>query len=118
MEVQIFGVKKSSATRAAERFFKERRVKLHVVDLNERPMSRGELTRFVQKFKVDGLLDKDSKRYAELGLHVARYGDETWVEKFLEEPLLLRMPLVRWGAKLTVGEDAPTWKAWVAEGKP
>src|ERR1700709_2076372 len=100
MEVQIFGVKKSSDTRKALRFFAERRVKTHFVDLNERAASPGELKRFVQKFGLTRLIDKDSKRYQELGLQHSRYGDETWLEKLVDEPLLLRMPLVRHGSAL------------------
>ena len=36
MEVQIFGIRKSSDTRKALRFFAERRIKTHFVDLQER----------------------------------------------------------------------------------
>ena len=76
MEVQIFGTKKSSDTRKALRFFAERRVKTHFVDLNERAASRGELTRFAQKFGIGALIDRTSRRYAELGLAHARLTDE------------------------------------------
>ena len=71
MEVQIFGVKKSADTRKALRFFAERRVKTHFVDLQERAASLGELRRFAQKFGVEALLDRESKRFAELGLRQA-----------------------------------------------
>src|ERR1700760_1689827 len=103
MEVQIFGVKKSSDTRKALRFFAERRVKTHFVDLMERAAAPGELKRFVQKFGLDRLIDKESKRYDELGLKPPRSWDETWFDKLVDEPLLLRMPLVRNGSALTVG---------------
>src|SRR5581483_7096373 len=112
MEVQIFGVKKSADTRKALRFFAERRIKTHFVDLNERPASLGELKRFAQKFGIDRLLDKESKRYEELGLRHARYSDETWLDKFVDEPLLLRVPLVRNGNALTIGLAEQDWKAW------
>src|SRR5262249_19853402 len=91
MEVQIFGTKKSADTRKALRFFSERRVKTHFVDLNERAASPGELKRFVQKFGLDRLIDRDSKRYEELGLRSARLSDERWLEKLADEPLLLQM---------------------------
>ena len=29
-----------------------------------------------------------------------------------EEPLLLRMPLVRWQQRLTVGDAEATWQEW------
>ena len=113
MEVQIFGVKKSPDTRAALRFFAERRVKVHFVDLQERAASRGELTRFAQRFGVRDLLDAGSRRFAELGLQAARYSDERWLERLVEEPLLLKLPLVRWQHELTVGAAEPSWREWV-----
>ena len=115
MEVQIFGVKKSADTRKALRFFAERRVRTHFVDMMERPASLGELRRFVQKFGLDKLIDRDSKRFEELGLRHARLSDERWVEKLLDEPLLLRMPLVRNGNLLTVGPAEPDWKSWTTK---
>lgn len=115
MEVQIFGVKKSSDTRKALRFFSERRIKTHFVDLQERAAAPGELKRFIQKFGLNALIDKDSKRYEELGLRHARYSDETWLDKLVDEPLLLRMPLVRHGNALTIGLAENDWKAWTGK---
>jgi arsenate reductase (glutaredoxin) len=112
MEVQVFGTRKSADTRAALRFFAERRVKTHFVDLNERAASPGELTRFVQKFGLERLIDHDSRRFAELGLAHARLSDQRWIEKLLDEPLLLRMPLVRSGNLLTIGSAEADWKTW------
>jgi arsenate reductase len=114
MDVQIFGVKKSPETRKALRFFAERRVRTHFVDLMERAASRGELSRFVQKFGIAALVDDASRRYAELGLRTARYGDDRWLEILSAEPLLLRMPLVRHGNALTIGAAEDTWKSWLA----
>lgn len=113
MDVQIFGIQKSADTRKALRFFKERRVRVHFVDLKVRAASKGELTRFVQKFGVDSLLDEDSKRFEALGLGSAHYSDRKWLELLVEEPLLLRMPLVRNKNLLSVGLAEEVWKAWV-----
>ncbi len=117
MPVQIFGTKKSAATRKVERFFAERRVPVHFVDLNERGASKGELQRFVQKFGIDALIDRTSRRFLELGLGPARYGPERWLEILVDEPTILVQPLVRNANKLTIGGDSDAdWKAWVAEG--
>jgi len=113
LEVQIFGIKKSADTRKALRFFSERRIKTHFVDLLERPASLGELRRFAQKFGVTALLDRDSKRYDELGLRYAQLSDERWLEKLSEEPLLLRLPLVRNANQVVIGVDEATWKSWL-----
>ena len=117
MEVQIFGIAKSPSTRAVQRFFAERRVKVHFVDLKERAASKGELQRFAQKFGVTALIDKTSRRYADLGLGAARLDDAHWMEKLVDEPLLLVMPLVRWQHRLTIGEATSEWRAWVEAGK-
>ncbi len=114
MEVQIFGVRKSAATRAALRFFSERRIKTHFADLQERAASLGELRRFAQQFGTQALVDRDSKRFAELGLKSATLSDERWLEKLSLEPLLLRMPLVRHQQQLTIGPAEETWRGWVA----
>ena len=122
MEVQIFGIKKSADTRKALRFFSDRRIRTHFVDLDERPAAAGELNRFVQKHGLEALLDRESKTFVELGLAHARMSDQRWLEKLMDEPRLLRMPLVRQlgqqGAnKLTVGLAENEWKQWVEQAK-
>lgn len=114
MEVQIFGTKKSADTRKAMRFFSERRVRVHFVDLMERAAALGELKRFAQKFGVDALIDRSGKRFAELGLAGSHYSDERWIERLALEPLLLRTPLVRYQNRLTIGVDENAWKEWLA----
>ncbi len=117
MEVQIFGVKKSADTRKAQRFFSERRIKTHFVDLAEKGMSEGELQRFVQRFGLDQLIDRESKRYDELGLRHASSSPSRWIERLMLEPLLLKLPLVRRLGQppdLTIGYDEMRWKSWVA----
>ncbi len=115
--MQIFGTKKSSDTRKAQRFFTERRVKVHFVDLNERAASLGELRRFAQKFGVGSLIDQRSVRYVELGLQHSRMSDDSWLAKLADEQLLLVQPLVRSGQKLTLGLAEAEWKAWVASAE-
>ena len=115
MDVQIFGTKKCMDTRKALRFFSERRVKTHFVDLKRKVASVGELRRFLQKFGVDAVMDRDSKRFLSLGLRQAHYSPERWLETLAEEPLILRTPLVRWKHRLTIGHEVETWKAWMGE---
>lgn len=113
LQVQIFGTKKNAETRKALRFFAERRVKTHFVDLAERAAALGELKRFAQKFGVEGILDRESKRFAELGLRTAMYGEEKWLSILADEPYLLKQPLVRLQQKLCVGVDEKLFKEWV-----
>lgn len=122
MEVQVFGIKKSADTRKALRFFSDRRIRAHFVDLDERPAAAGELRRFAQKFGLDALVDRESKTYAELGLRHARMSEDRWLEKLMDEPRLLRLPLVRQlgqqgSSKLTIGLTEQDWKRWVEEAK-
>src|SRR3569623_1112651 len=103
MDVQVFGVKKNPDTRKALRIFAERRVKTHFVDFAERAASLGELRRFAQKFGVSALIDESSKRFLDRGLRNARMSDDRWLELLVEEPLILKMPLVRQQNRLSVG---------------
>jgi arsenate reductase len=109
--VQIFGVKSSQATRAAERFFKERRIPLQVVDLAKKPMSPGEIRRFVERFGLSALLDTEGKAYEDAGLKYLRMTDAELLGRIEREPKLLRLPLVRSGNRISLGHDEEAWKA-------
>lgn len=118
MEVQIFGTKKSADTRKAQRYFAERRIKAHFVDLQQRAASPGELRRFAERFGIQALIDREGRRYADAGLGSAHLSDERWLTRLADDPLLLRAPLVRWKQKLTIGFAPETWDGWIAEEKP
>ena len=111
-EVQVFGLRKSPDTRKALRFFSERRIKTHFVDLAERAASRGELSRFAAMFGAEALVDRSSPRFRDLGLAHARLSGDQWLARLVDEPLLLRMPLVRSGRRLTIGAAEGAWREW------
>ena len=111
----MFGTRKSADTRKALRFFAERRVQTHFVDLDERPASLGELRRFAQRFGVPALVDRASRRFAELGLGAARLSDDRWLERLAEEPHLLVLPLVRQQQRLSIGPAEAVWRTWIGK---
>lgn len=117
VEVQVFGTRKHADTRTALRYFAERRIKTHFVDLNERAASPGELQRFAQKVGAEALVDRTSKRFSELGLGPARYGDAKWIGLLADEPLLIKQPLTRCKTLVAIGVAVETWAAWIAASK-
>lgn len=112
MTVQVFGFRNDADTRKALRFFAERRVAVHFVDLAERPASRGELRRFAERFGPAALIDRESRRFRELGLHVAGNSPQRLLERALTEPGLLRVPLVRSGPRVSIGHAPDEWRGW------
>lgn len=111
VNVQIFGVKNSPATRAAERFFKERRIGIHFVDLKKKPMSPGEIRRFVERFGMERLVDSEGAAYLDAGLKYMKMSEAELLLRIEQDPKLLRLPLVRSGNHLAVGSDEAGWKA-------
>ncbi len=109
--VQIFGVKNSPATRAAERFFKERRIEIHFVDLKKKPMSPGEIRRFVERFGMERLVDSEGAAYVDAGLKYMKMSEAELLRRIEQDPKLLRLPLVRSGNHLAIGSDEGGWKA-------
>ncbi len=84
------------------------------MDFKVKGPSQGELKRFAQKFGgAEALIDRDSKRFKTLGLEAAYYGDERWLEIAVDEPMILRTPLVRNQNQLTVGLAEADWKDWM-----
>jgi arsenate reductase-like glutaredoxin family protein len=116
VSIQIFGVRNSPATRAAERFFKERRVTIHFVDLKQKPMSPGEIRRFVERFTLPGLVDTEGKAWADAGLKYMKMSDSELLAKIERDPALLRLPLVRSANRLSVGSDQDAWKTMAQPG--
>ena len=108
--IQIFGIRNSQATRAAERFFKERRIAIQMVDLKKKALAAGEIKRFLDRFGWNGVLDTDGKAYIESGLKYLKLSEAELMERIEREPALLRLPLVRAGKLVSIGHDEESWK--------
>lgn len=109
MNIQIFGKSKCFDTKKAERYFKERRVKFQAVDLVKFGMSKGELQSVKNAVGLENLVDWDNPDAAILR-YLAGEGDK--LEKLLENPRLIRTPVVRNGRQATVGYCPDVWKEW------
>ncbi len=115
MNIQIMGTKSCQDTRKAERFFKERRIPYQFRDLKEKGLSKGELNRITQKYDADDLIDTDSKSFKKRQMEYKVY-DAT--QEILEDPLLLKTPIVRNGKhKVVVGYRPEIWQEWIDEEK-
>jgi arsenate reductase-like glutaredoxin family protein len=111
----VFGTDDSQTTRAALRFFRERRIVVHYVDLRKKPISAGELRRFTDRLGATALLDTTSRPYREQGLEHLTMDDAGITSRLLADVRLIRLPLVRYGEQVTAGRDEATWKAWLAK---
>ncbi|MDO4750051.1 MAG: ArsC/Spx/MgsR family protein [Eubacteriales bacterium] len=109
MNIQIFGKSKCFDTKKAERYFKERRIRFQSIDIMKFGISRGELTSVKNAVGLDNLLNDKAEDYALL--QYLAY-EEDKLEKILEDPRLLRTPIVRNGRQATVGYRPEVWKDW------
>lgn len=112
MNIQIFGSKKCFDTRKAERFFKERGIKAQIIYLEEKGMSKGELSSVLQAVKgYDNLVNPNGKDKDTLALF--RYlAEEEKLFKLLQNQQLLLTPIVRNGKQATTGYHPEVWKSW------
>jgi arsenate reductase (glutaredoxin) len=111
---QVFGTPDSPATRAALRFFKERRVQVHLVDVSRKPMAPTELRRFIARLGARAVADETSKAWRDSGLAYLRMDDFELAERLLNDQRLLNLPLVRIGNDLTAGRNEAAWKSMLA----
>lgn len=109
MNIQIFGKSKCFDTKKAQRYFKERRVPFQNIDLLDKGISRGELKSVVAAVGLDALIDP---RHPDAALLQYLAYDEDKLEKLLENPGLLKTPIVRNGRQATVGHCPEVWKKW------
>jgi arsenate reductase-like glutaredoxin family protein len=117
VNVQVFGFTDCQDTRKALRFFSERRIPVHVVDLAERPASKGELRRFAERFGAAALINREGARFRALGLHVSGDSPQRQLQRAETEPRLLRTPLVRCGPRVSIGHTPDEWRAWIEAEK-
>ena len=109
MNIQIFGKSKCFDTKKAQRYFKERRVKFQNVDLLRYGMSKGELTAVIRAVGMETLIDPKHPAAAMLSYLAL---DSQKLEHLMEDPSLLRTPIVRNGKQATVGYCPEVWKSW------
>jgi len=112
MNIQLIGTKSCNDTRKAERFFKERRIQFHFRDLNEKGLAKGELDNISRKIPLEELIDRDGKQFKKRNMHYMRFDIE---EELLNDPLLLKTPIVRNGSDVTIGYKPEIWKKWISE---
>jgi arsenate reductase len=112
-DIQVFGMGDSAATRAALRFFRERRIVVRYSDLRKRPIAAGELRRFAERLGARALVDETSKAYRDAALGYLTMTDPEMVERLLAAPGLLRLPLVRHGNEVTAGTSEAAWTKWL-----
>lgn len=91
-------------------FFKERRIPYQLINLTEKPMSKGELSSVLQSVSSDDLIDRESRAYKSQGLEYMKFDIP---RKLLEDPSLFKTPIVRDGKKATAGFQPEIWKAWI-----
>jgi arsenate reductase (glutaredoxin) len=111
VQVQILGTQKSNATKKAIRFFSERQIAYHFRDLREKGFSAGELENIRRSIDPDDLVDIEGQVYKKRGMAYMAF-DAT--EELLEEPLLAKLPVVRYGKSSTAGYEPDAWKEWIA----
>jgi arsenate reductase-like glutaredoxin family protein len=113
--VQIFGTRKCADTRKAERFFKERRISFQLIDIAEKGPSPGELRKIAGAVGgVEALIDREGRRYLERGLKYAAPTGARIEQALLDDPLLMRTPVVRAGPRATVGFVPDVWLGWLS----
>jgi arsenate reductase len=109
MNIQIFGKSKCFDTKKAERYFKERRIKFQSTDLLKYGISRGEFQSVKSAVGLNAMMDLNAKD-ADILRYLAY--ESAKEEKLMENPALLKTPIVRNGKKATVGYCPEVWKDW------
>ena len=116
MNIQIFGTKKCNDTKKAERFFKERGIKYQFIDMKEKGMSKGEFNSVAQaNGGLENMVNWDGKDKDLLAL-IKYIADEDKLDKVLENPQVIKTPVVRNGKQSTLGYQPDIWKGWT-DGK-
>ena len=112
MNIQIFGTRKCNDTKKAERFFKERGIRYQFIDMKEKGMSKGEFLSVAQaNGGLEQMIQWEGKDKDTLAL-IRYLAEEDKLEKVLENPQVIKTPVVRNGKKSTLGYQPEVWISW------
>lgn len=113
--IQMYVSKKNFDVQKAERFFKERRVQIQVMDLKKHKLGEREVQTMARAGGLSALIDRDDKKVKE---HPACYydRDSLLLPAVLETPWLLKSPILRNGAQVTMGYQPDVWEQWIKQG--
>ncbi len=114
LNIQILGTQKCKNTKKAIRFFKERNISAHFRDITVKGLSKGELTKIIQQISIEDIIDTSSAEYQKKGY---QYMDFDIAEEIMENPLLIKTPIIRNGIKVAVGNNPDQWNKWIKEEK-
>lgn len=93
-------------------FFKERGIKFQFIDMKEKGMSKGEFNSVAQvNGGLDNMINWDGKDKDLLAL-IKYIADEDKLDKVLENPQVIKTPVVRNGRQSTIGYRPDVWKTW------
>ena len=111
MNIQIYSGKKNFDTQKAERYFKERRIPVQMMDLKKHPLGEREIRLMLQHVGMEKLIDREDPKVKE---HPACYYDREslLIPAIQEAPWLLKTPIVRNGNRMTVGYQPEIWAQW------
>lgn len=111
MNIQIYSGKKNFDTQKAERYFKERRIPVQMMDLKKHPLGEREIRLMLQQVGMEKLIDREDKKAKE---HPACYYNQEslLIPAIQEAPWLLKTPIVRNGNRVTVGYQPEIWETW------
>lgn len=110
MNIQIFGKSKCFDTKKAERYFKERGIRVQSVDLPRYGLSAGEFASVCRA--VGGWAALLDEKHPDAALVRCLASDTAREEKLLENPRMHRTPIVRNGRQATVGYCPEVWAEW------
>ena len=112
MNIQIFGTKKCNDTKKAERYFKERRIQYQFIDMKEKGMSKGEFNSVAAaNGGLENMINWEGRDKDTLAL-IKYITDEEKLEKVLDNPQVIKTPVVRNGKQSTLGYKPEIWKGW------
>ena len=111
MNIQIYARNKCFDSKKAQRWFKERGIKFQLIDIDQKGFSPRELESVISAVGLDELIDEKSKSPDAATMKYLSSREQK-IDKLLDDPRLIKSPIVRNGRFATVGYQPDVWQKW------
>ncbi|PAV00823.1 arsenate reductase family protein [Helicobacter sp. TUL] len=105
MQVQVYGIPNCGSVKKARSFLESHGVEYVFVDFKKTPPSRDKIVYWIQKTSLQVLLNTKGTTYKKLGLKEQNLNDEQKIQAMLQNPTLIKRPVIESGDVVIVGYD-------------
>ncbi len=108
--MNLYGITNCGSVKKARTFLDSKNIAYEFYDLKKQSLNLEQIQKWVQKVGINTLLNTKGTTYKKLELSKLNLNDEDKIQKILENPLLIKRPVIEFKDNVIVGFDEQKYR--------